>query len=326
MKIAVLYQAASVPSKDGILKPVKEGGYSDSGADIAFCLRKGGMEVVLPVEEPDERKNLDWVFPDTQPGIEEALSKGADTLWLNTTLFGGHPIESFRGKGIWVVGQDPQEMDFYDNKYKVNRFLASHGIPVAEQSIAQLGTAYNGTFPCVIKPIRGRGSQGVEVAFSEEDYQNILRQDMQSGKYGKYMMAEPYLPGREITLSVLPGGECLPVVERFHHRNGIIPYSGEVPVSENSKAIPTEPEMQLFCQCCSDAARLLKTKALIRIDGRQDQKGNFQMFDVNVKPNMTGSSRVHRQGQDSLSLLAARHQGLNYFEFLQKLLSFSWKI
>lgn len=40
MKIAVLYQKFALPAVNGILKPMKPGGYSDSGADIAYCLLK----------------------------------------------------------------------------------------------------------------------------------------------------------------------------------------------------------------------------------------------------------------------------------------------
>lgn len=46
MKIAVLYQKCALPAVNGILKPMKPGGYSDSGADIAYCLLK--TESMLP--------------------------------------------------------------------------------------------------------------------------------------------------------------------------------------------------------------------------------------------------------------------------------------
>jgi hypothetical protein len=36
--IAILYQAQLPPFKNGIQKPMKPGGYSDSGADIAYEL------------------------------------------------------------------------------------------------------------------------------------------------------------------------------------------------------------------------------------------------------------------------------------------------
>lgn len=96
MKIAVLYQKFALPAVNGILKPMKPGGYSDSGADIAYCLFKNGIDVALPVNKPDVNNDYDWVFPDTKEGIEAAVSMGADTFWLNTVLYDGHPVEDFR--------------------------------------------------------------------------------------------------------------------------------------------------------------------------------------------------------------------------------------
>ena len=40
MNCAVLYQKHKPPMIDGIDKPLKSGGYSDSGADISFSLKK----------------------------------------------------------------------------------------------------------------------------------------------------------------------------------------------------------------------------------------------------------------------------------------------
>ncbi len=72
MRVAVLYAAQAPPAVNGNRKPMKTGGYSDSGADICFALRARDPElVVAPVSEPDATKNMDWVFPDTYSGESE---------------------------------------------------------------------------------------------------------------------------------------------------------------------------------------------------------------------------------------------------------------
>ena len=76
-KVAVLYQAAAAPEVDGIVKPMKDGGYADSGADIAYALKKQNIDIVTPVNGPELNKDLDWVFPDTEEGIQAAIDKGA---------------------------------------------------------------------------------------------------------------------------------------------------------------------------------------------------------------------------------------------------------
>ena len=126
MKIAVLYQAHEPPAAGGLRKPMKPGGYRDSGADIAYSLRTHGVDAATPVPDPDLYTDLDWVFPDTVQGIRAALAAGADTLWLNTVLYAGHPIEQFTG--IYIVGQRPSDAARYDDKFAVNAALLAAAI------------------------------------------------------------------------------------------------------------------------------------------------------------------------------------------------------
>jgi len=80
--VAVLFQACPAPPVGGVARPMKPGGYRDSGADVAATLRSlsherrgarpsvdtspAGIGVVTPAEalygqEPDERVDDDWV-------------------------------------------------------------------------------------------------------------------------------------------------------------------------------------------------------------------------------------------------------------------------
>ena len=47
---------------------MKEGGYSDSGSDLAYELNKNGYNLITPVENPNEKNNIDWVFGDDDEG------------------------------------------------------------------------------------------------------------------------------------------------------------------------------------------------------------------------------------------------------------------
>ena len=81
MNIAILYQVKEPPQVGNIRKPMKEGGYSDSGSDLAYELKKNGYNLITPVENPDEKNNIDWVFGDDEEGITKAINMGADVLW-----------------------------------------------------------------------------------------------------------------------------------------------------------------------------------------------------------------------------------------------------
>ncbi len=341
-KIAILYQAALPPIKEGIQKPMKPGGYSDSGADIAFELSKNGLSVVTPIKKPNLAIDKDWVFPDTKSGIENALKMGANTFWLNTVLYKNHPIENFYDQQIQWIGQTPELVDLYDDKFYTNALLKSKGIPIPDTELRErknldyISIPFD--FPLVIKPLRGRGSQGVFLVHHPNDLKSKLEEVFNSQKYGNTVYLERYLEGQEITITVMPKGAydiknrihhfekpwCLPAVKRFNHQNGIAPYSGLVAVLENS-AVLTDDELNSAMikaanYHCIQAAELLEIKAPIRIDCRADENGKYFLFDLNLKPNMTGPSRPHRKNQDSLSLLAAQKIGWNYFDLLHNIL------
>ncbi|ATB40908.1 D-alanine--D-alanine ligase [Cystobacter fuscus] len=363
--VAILYQAVPAPEIDGIRKPMKPGGYSDSGADIGHALRTAGVPLITPRLEPDPTQAMDWVFPDTAEGIAEALRRGARVLWANTVLFAGHPLDAVAGRGVRVVGQHPARVDRYDDKWLTQRELREAGCPVpastliglteesgalavgalSEQRLQERGLG----FPLVIKPVRGRGSEGVGVVRSLAELERsaaglLAARDPALGisRYGQRLILERFLPGTEVTLTVMPPGSyliegtertfashwALPAVRRFNHHDGIAPYSGMVAVVENSVLLSEreqgEPAMQRLSAWCALAASKVQALAPIRIDCRSAEDGEFLLFDLNMKPNMTGPGRPGREAQDSLCSLAARGVGWSYQEFLLNMLRQAW--
>ncbi len=344
--IAILYQAHPPPIKEGLPKPVKIGGYSDSGADIACELIKHGINVITPVDQPQTDHDYDWVFPDTNTGISQAIERGAKILWLNTVLYQGHAIENFFEFHIHLVGQWPGSVDIYDNKWTTNQLLKNKGIPIPEAlliSKQQMKTySLELDFPLVIKPIRGRGSQGVFKVETQEQLDLKLDAFFLSEAFGPSVYIEHFLSGQEITVTVLPPGNyqmedgvkyydgswCLPAVKRFNHHEGIAPYNGIVAVTQNSAVLGNEelnsPQIKKVYQFCEKAANLLNIQAPIRMDWRTDQNGKYFLFDLNMKPNMTGPSRPHRKDQDSLCSIAARGVGWDYGDLLKNILAQYW--
>jgi D-alanine-D-alanine ligase len=94
-------------------------------------------------------------------------------------------------------------------------------------------------------------------------------------------------------------------------------------VLKNSE-LSSEKIQKVYHQC-EKAGQLLNIKAPIRIDCRADENGNYFLFDLNMKPNMTGPSRPQRQNQDSLTLLTSRKIGWNYLDLLRNILKQTWE-
>lgn len=348
MQVAILYQAHEPPCIHGIHKPMKKGGYSDSGADIAYALKLSQISVVTPILNPDQYLDTDWVFPDTEQGINEAIEKGANILWLNTVLYKDHPIVKYLHK-INLVGQIPENVEKYDDKYQTNNLLKLNNLPIPNSILISSNDMNYSTlkelnFPIVIKPIKGRGSQGVTKVNNFEELLINLKLIFDKKIYGTSVYLEEYLSGNELTITVMPPGNysfkneiktfsdywCLPPVKRFSHENGIAPYNGTVAVVNNSKVLNNEDRsnksIQQLMSRCEKAAILVQAKAPIRIDCRANDEGNYYLFDLNMKPNMTGASRPHRSDQNSLSALAAREIGWSYSDLLINMLRQYWRL
>ena len=348
--VAILYQALPPPIIDGLRKDAKPGGYSDGGADIAVALRAAGRAVVTPVANPDPARALDWVFPDTGAGIAAALAAGAGMLWANTVLFEGHPLEDVIGR-VGIVGQTPAAMQRFDDKFDTNRALTAAGLPVAASFLLS-ATARDGvrglddlpgmalSFPVIVKPVRGRGSQGVTLVDDLPALRTAAARLLDEATFGDMLMVEEYLAGEETTVTVMPPRSPLPSgergdahwalrpVRRFDQRNGVAPYNGDVPVTQNSAAIGTErlaeEPVRAMIAACVRAAALVEARATIRIDCRAGGDGRFRLFDLNMKPNMTGPGRPGRDDQDCLSAIAARADGWSYAAMLCEMLDAGW--
>lgn len=346
VKIALLYQSAAAPETNGVIKPMKNGGYADSGADIAYALKSQQVDVVTPTNSPHIDNDLDWVFPDSQVGIQRAIELGANVIWLNTVLYKGHPIESFLEQGISVIGQTPESVDRFDDKWVTNGLLKANHLPIPKSTIITrqnvTGFMLNFSYPVVAKPIRGRGSQGVFFVEDEAMLSTLLKEMFTERKYGDILYVEEFLAGEELTITVMPPGTyaihgktvrkphhwALPPVRRFNHQNGIAPYNGTVAVVNNSEVLGDfEIEMddiQKLIQQCEMAASIVSALAPIRIDCRANADGKYFLFDLNMKPNMTGPSRPQRSDQDSLTAIAAHKIGWDFDSLVLNIANQFW--
>lgn len=200
--------------------------------------------------------------------------------------------------------------------------------------------ARNMAFPLIVKPVRGRGSQGVTLVEDIGALRQAAAALIEAATFGDMLMVEEFLAGEEMTVTVMPPAAPRPdgvlssthwalrPVYRFDQQGGVAPYNGDVPVTANSAAIDAQrlrdPSIEAMIESCVTAAALVDARKAIRIDCRADRQGRFKLFDINMKPNMTGPGRPGRDEQDSLSAIAARADGWSYVDLLQAMLAAAW--
>ncbi|KAJ6012646.1 hypothetical protein N7522_003001 [Penicillium canescens] len=339
--VAVLFQDIDPPIYGGIQKPRKPGGYQDSGADIAYTLRARGIQVITPDASPQVSSHQGWCFPDSEEGICSAVKNGATHLWANTILFDSHPLQNSKkldsyASELFVVGQPPGLVDHCDDKAFLNGKLHALGgytmprmwLISKQQGIDSIIGSID-RFPVVGKPVRGRGSHGVKVSHSKEELKTHVAALIEESPL---VMVEEFLAGEEATLTIVPPSPDRPEywsmlpVARFNHAGGIAPYNGTVAVTANSRVVSmdemNDPAYQKIMGECVKVAQLIGATAPIRVDVRRfKERSEFALFDINMKPNMTGPGRPGREDQASLTVMAATAMGWDYKTLLQKILS-----
>ncbi|KOC14938.1 hypothetical protein AFLA70_174g002861 [Aspergillus flavus AF70] len=339
--VAVLFQDIDPPVINGVRKPRKPGGYQDSGADIAYTLQSKGINITTPDPSPQVFKHEGWCFSDTEEGIVSAVNNGATHLWANTILFDSHPLQQSQkltpyASDIYVVGQPPGLVENCDDKAFLNdklRSLGGYTLPrswlVTDSHNLDEFVGSMKSFPVVGKPVRGRGSHGVKLCHSPAQLKQHI--EVLLGE-SPLIMVEEYLSGEEATITVMPPSperpehwSMLPVT-RFNHADGIAPYNGSVAVTANSRVVTNDemkdPAYGKVMEECQGVAKLIGATAPIRIDVRRFREGSeFALFDINMKPNMTGPGRPGREDQASLTAMAAAAIGWDYGTLLQKILA-----
>jgi D-alanine-D-alanine ligase len=308
------------------------------GADIAFALQSAGVPVVTPVPSPDPRQPDDWVFPDTA----SALRAGAQVLWAGPAS--AHDVR-ITERPVRRVGHDAAQVDWWDDKWRCNEWLREHGLPVARSilvgregtnGVLPLGDVKPGLLaalgletPLVIKPVRGRDGAGVQRVDSVpklvlEVIRLIEATVTIDGKtqpqFGSRVMVEEHLPGDELAITVMPPG-CYDIsgVSVVHNDSWCLP-----PVRADRTVLDAgeqrAPEIASLLAACAAAGDLTAMRAPIRIDCRQRAGGAWQLFDLNMTPDLAGPGRPGRDDAASLTTLAAGAIGWSYGELLRQVL------
>ncbi len=181
------------------------------------------------------------------------------------------------------------------DKPTAKRMFATVGVPVAEERIVTRAEAERGDVmarPYVLKPVNEGSSVGVKIVFPGDDRPPL---DDLGVADDEPIMAERFIPGRELTVAVL-GDRPLAVTEITTNR-GFYDYEAKYATGGSTHVLPAPlaPALYQRAMALSLAAHAsLGCRGVSRADLRLDGD-DFYMLEVNTQPGLTPTSLVPEQ-------------------------------
>jgi D-alanine-D-alanine ligase len=190
----------------------------------------------------------------------------------------------------------------------LNKSEYENGALTPFEIIRQSLTVKNHNREVVVKPMDAGSSVGVHIVADETDWDTALQDAF---RFSERVMAEEYIAGRELTVTVLDG-EALPVVEIIPH-NGFYDYPNKYTAGNTTYQAPAELTDAEADRVKDYAVRIwqaMECSGYARIDFRYDGR-QFYFLEVNTLPGMTPLS---------LTPMAAKAVGISFGDLLERII------
>jgi D-alanine-D-alanine ligase len=282
-----------------------------SGRGVAEALERLGHRVVAIDMDREVAAKLSLAAPDVvfnalhgTPGEDGTVQGLLDLMGLPYT---------HSGLATSVIAID---------KELTKQQLVPHGIRMPQGRVVDSESLYSGDplpRPYVLKPVNEGSSVGVAiVAAGSHCGEPITRDSEGPWRHFDRLLAEPFVPGRELTVAVLggAGGERALAVTELRIDHGFYDYEHKYTDGVTTHVCPADvpPAIaQAAMRMAEEAHRLLGCHGCSRSDFRwDDARGEEGLFllEVNTQPGMTPLSLVPEQ---------ARAIGLSYDALVQQL-------
>ncbi len=294
-----------------------------SASQIVAALRSRGHDVSVVdtagglLDERGEREVLGGTVGATPPAVDQLaareqrmLSEGlaelpavrdADVLFLAVhggQLEGGTLQAVLDVIGVPYTGSGPLASALAMDKDLSKRLFRATGVPVPAWFMAPVAPEDVTTalgWPVIIKPSKQGSSVGLTLVKKAQDLGNAVKL---AARYDDEVMAEQFIPGRELTVGVLgdvplPVGEIVPKHELFDYETKYTPGMSE-------ETFPARIETLLARQLQEYAVmahRALKLTGYSRVDFRVTPEGDIFCLEANSLPGMTRTSLFPQAAQ-----------------------------
>jgi D-alanine-D-alanine ligase len=204
------------------------------------------------------------------------------------------------------------------DKELTKKVLVPHAIRMPEGKVVTSQSLFDGDplpRPYVLKPVNEGSSVGVAIVRDGGNYGHPIAPESQ-GPWQEFdhLLAEPFIPGRELTVAVLDD-EALAVTE-LQPKSGFYDYEAKYTDGLTEHVCPADIPDEVRDAALDTALRahrILGCRGASRSDFRwDDTKGadGLYLLEVNTQPGMTPLSLVPEQ---------ARYKGVDYAELVERI-------
>ena len=220
------------------------------------------------------------------------LPSGVEAVFIALHgMFGedGSVQELLDRQGMPYTGSGAESSRCSFDKITTKEMLVASRIPTADYAMVSHGTPCPLAFPVVVKPARQGSTIGISKVDSEASWEDAVTGAF---AYGDRVLAETFIPGRELTVGLLDG-QVLPVVEVVA-REGWYDYQAKYETQETAYVVPAEISGALGEQCQALALRsfeALGARGMARVDFRmRDRDNTLFVLELNSIPGFTECS------------------------------------
>lgn len=201
------------------------------------------------------------------------------------------------------------EKDISRTIFKSCRLPVAKGLVVDKNKYTRIENFRTIKLPVVVKPNNQGSTIGLHVVDNMDTLHGAIEDSFQ---YSSRTIIEEYIPGREITVTVL-GEKAYPIVEIIPN-HGLYDYECKYSSGMSQYVVPAELDQNLtekIQELGLRAHQVLSCQGYSRVDMRLSPDNKPFILEVNTLPGMTGTSLVPK---------AARAVGIDFNQLIEMIL------
>ncbi len=327
MNVAVVFDTPHEGWEDEDFKKEVAAEIEEAEYEIAEALMANDHEVLL-VGVHDDLHHMSQRLQEFEPDL---VFNCAEAFYENPHLDYVFPA-LLESEGFRYTGSPPIGLLTSRNKGLSKKVLAYHGIRVPGFATYRLREEVTAppdlTYPIIVKPLQEDASEGIAMSSVVRDTDALTeRVRFIHEHHGQPAIAEEYIEGRELYVSIIGNGEkleILPITEMVFDKNKTKPEERiatkmakwDVPYRERkgirnvfARPIARTTQDQIE-EICGTAFRALWLHDYARLDVRVTPDGDVWVIEANANPFISF-------GHDMAN--AAEKAGMDYYAFIQRL-------